>query len=222
MHPDGSPRVDQPPFQGPDARTSDPTPIGGEVQPADSGFFQWATPRLREVLSSLLPTRSGDASGEAWLKDTTKRMRSALLNYGLQAKVLDERLTPNAALIRFQGSDRLKVADVESKRSQLLTTHELKVIRISAEPGSVVIMVARPEREIVSLVDVLRDRMVDNKDQHMNQSLVVGTRESEWRNSLPFTRKAAFPTHSDCWNYRQWQIGFNPESDTGYWDDEFC
>ncbi|MGA7792404.1 MAG: FtsK/SpoIIIE domain-containing protein [Candidatus Acidiferrales bacterium] len=175
----GLPPVEQSPLHVPDAKVSNPTQSGGEGSTAaDNGLFLWATPRLREVLSSLLPTRSGDASGESWLKDTTKRMRSALLNYGLQAKVLDERLTPNAALIRFQGSDRLKVADLESKRSQLLTTHELKVIRISAEPGSVVVTIARPEREIVSLVDVLRTRTVDDQNQHVNQSLVVGIREA--------------------------------------------
>lgn len=159
------------------------TPPPGLVQAhansaQDAGSFEWATPRLRETLASLESGVVQTAGGEEWLNETSKKFRSALLNYGFQAKLLDQRLTPNAALVRFQGSDRLKVSDVESRRSQLLTTHELRVIRVAAEPGAVVISVARPEREIVSLVNVLRNRVVDDAQQQTNQSLIVGIREA--------------------------------------------
>jgi S-DNA-T family DNA segregation ATPase FtsK/SpoIIIE len=147
----------------------------------DTGSFAWATPRLRETLQSLQSEVPSTASGEEWLNETSKQLRSALLNYGFQAKLLEQRLTPNAALVRFQGSDRLKVADVEGRRSQLLTTHQLRVIRVAAEPGAVVITVARPVREIVSLVNVLRNRVVDNAQQRTNQSLIVGIREATGR-----------------------------------------
>ena len=93
---------------------------------SETGSFQWATPPLRETLLSLQSGVPKATSSEEWLNETTKKLRSALLNYGFQAKLLDQRLTPNSALVRFQGSDRLKVSDVESRRSQLLTTHELR------------------------------------------------------------------------------------------------
>lgn len=144
----------------------------------DAGSFGWAPPRLRETLASLESGVPNTAGGEEWLNETTKKLRSALLNYGFQAKLLDQRLTPNSALVRFQGSDRLKVSDVEGRRSQLLTTNELRVIRVAAEPGAVVITVARPEREVVSLVNVLRNRVVDDAQQRTNQSLIVGIREA--------------------------------------------
>jgi S-DNA-T family DNA segregation ATPase FtsK/SpoIIIE len=156
-----------------------PTTTAQEVAPHGSDdLFSWAQPKLRLKLISLQSKSSKASIGEEWLADTAKRMRSALLTYGFQAKLLDQRLTPNAALLRFQGSDRLKTADIEARRSQLLTTHELRVIRVAAEPGAVVVTIARPERETVSLIDVLRDRVVDDSVQHTNQSLIVGIRES--------------------------------------------
>jgi S-DNA-T family DNA segregation ATPase FtsK/SpoIIIE len=53
----------------------------------------------------------------------------------IQFRQFDElgtRLTPNAALIRFMGSDRLRVEDIEGKQSALLTTHGLRLVAISA------------------------------------------------------------------------------------------
>ncbi|HET6878778.1 MAG TPA: hypothetical protein VFI31_01330 [Pirellulales bacterium] len=47
-----------------------------------------------------------------------------------------------------------------------------------AEPAQVVICVARPNRQIVNLVDAWRNRAVDQVEPRVNQSLVVGVRES--------------------------------------------
>jgi S-DNA-T family DNA segregation ATPase FtsK/SpoIIIE len=155
-----------------------PTPQPPITVPAPEDFA-WATPRLAECLSQIGGSAGSQASDLSWLSETVVRLRSALLSYSLQAKVIDQRLTPNAALIRLQGSDRLRVPDVEARRGQLLTTHELRVIRVSAEPGHVVIAIARPQREVVSLVDVLRKRVVDDRALRVNQSLVVGVKESD-------------------------------------------
>src|SRR5208282_5438517 len=121
------------------SKETEPAPEKESIQPTDSGkesepaatSFSWATPILRETLIALEPTIPKSSGGEEWLAETAKKLRSALLAYGLQAKLLDQRLTPNAALVRFQGSDRLKVNDVDTRRSQLLTTHELRVIRVA-------------------------------------------------------------------------------------------
>ncbi|MEZ4405712.1 MAG: FtsK/SpoIIIE domain-containing protein [Polyangiales bacterium] len=68
---------------------------------------------------------------------------------------------------------------LEQRVGALLTTHGLRVIRVSAEPGAVVVAVARPRREVVQLPSVLRHREVDGSQSRGNQRLVVGVRESD-------------------------------------------
>ena len=114
---------------------------------------------------------------EAWLESTSQKLRTALLGYGLQAKILGTRLTPNAALIRFMGSDRLRVEDIESKQSALLTTHGLRLVAISPLPGEIVVAVARPQRQTVSLWDVWARRELNRNAAGLNTSFVVGLRE---------------------------------------------
>ena len=114
---------------------------------------------------------------EAWLDGTAQKLRTALLGYGLQAKILGTRLTPNAALIRFMGSDRLRVEDIESKQSALLTTHGLRLVAISPLPGEIVVAVARPQRQTVSLWDVWARRGLNRNAAGLNTSFVMGLRE---------------------------------------------
>jgi len=78
-----------------------------------------------------------DEAAERWLSETVQRLKTALISYEFQAQVLGQRLTPNAALIRLRGSDRLTVVGFEAKRTQLLTTHGLQIINIAAMPGEV-------------------------------------------------------------------------------------
>lgn len=114
---------------------------------------------------------------QSWLEATAQKLRSALLGYNLQAKIVGTRLTPNAALIRFMGSDRLRVEDLESRQSALLTTHGLRLISVSPLPGEIVVGVARPERQIVSLWDVWGQRELNRNAAGVNTSFVLGLRE---------------------------------------------
>jgi S-DNA-T family DNA segregation ATPase FtsK/SpoIIIE len=150
-----------------------PTPDRG------AGGYEWAPPSIAHVLESAVKPAPVNGDDEAWLRKTAGDLRAALLSYKLQAKLLDQRLTPNAALVHFQGSDRLTVKDIEQRHSQLLTTHGLRVIRVSAEPGVVTVSVARPRRQVVSLLDVLRGREVDDVAGRVNQRLIVGVRERD-------------------------------------------
>ena len=111
-----------------------------------------------------------------WLKETVIKLRQALLSYDLQAKVLEQRLTPNAALIQFQGSDRLNISDIEKRRSQLLTTHGLKIINIIGQPGKIIVFVARLQRQIISLKEVWQKRKINNIN-NINLSFVIGIKE---------------------------------------------
>lgn len=117
------------------------------------------------------------AEAQSWLDATAQKLRSALLGYNLQAKITGSRLTPNAALIRFMGSDRLRVEDVEARQSALLTTHGLRLISVSPLPGEIVVGVARPQRQIVSLWDVWGRRELNRNAAGVNTSFVLGLKE---------------------------------------------
>jgi len=134
------------------------------------------------AFAALVAARSQQAQGDsadeqAWLESTSQKLRSALMGYNLQAKVLGTRLTPNAALIRFMGSDRLRVEDIEAKQSALLTTHGLRLISVSPLPGEIVVGVARPQRQIVSLWDVWGRRQLNRNVAGVNTSFVLGLKE---------------------------------------------
>jgi S-DNA-T family DNA segregation ATPase FtsK/SpoIIIE len=133
-------------------------------------------------MASLIESRalqhlSASAADEAWLESTAQKLRTALLGYGLQAKILGTRLTPNAALIRFMGSDRLRVQDLEARQSALLTTHGLRLVAVSPLPGEIVVAVSRPQRETVSLWDVWARRELNRNAAGLNTSFVLGLRE---------------------------------------------
>lgn len=121
--------------------------------------------------------RADTADDQAWLDATAQKLRSALLGYSLQAKIVGSRLTPNAALVRFQGSDRLRVEDIEAKQSALLTTHGLRLISISPLPGEIVVGVARPQRQTVSMWDVWARRALNRNAVGVNTSFVLGLKE---------------------------------------------
>jgi len=150
----------------------------GQRAPVDTDF-PWALPTLKRTLASLAAHIERPEADAAWLQQTEAKLRTALLGYDLQAKVVGRRLTPNAALIRLQGSDRMRVTDVEQRRRELLTTHGLSVTNVLAEPGQVVVSIARPNREVISLVDAWRTRKVDDAESRANQSLLLGVKESD-------------------------------------------
>ncbi len=162
---------------GPETELPPPVSSGSTVA-VPSPDFAWAGEDMQRVLSGLVSEEALPEEDQSWLSTEVSRLRAALLSYGLQARVLGSRLTPNAALVRLQGSDRLRVTDIENRRGELLTTHGLNITNVLAEPGQVVVSVARPRRQVVSLIDVWRNRRIDSATERSNQTLVVGVRES--------------------------------------------
>lgn len=153
------------------------------IAPADAAInetspFGWAAPTLKAVLNKLAERISLPVVDEAWLNETVVRLRNALISYGMQAKLLDQRLTPNAALAIFKGSDLLTEAQISAKRSQLLTVHSLDVRNIVPEPGCIIVSVARPKRQIISLVQHWKNRSLSGEPGQPNLKLIIGARES--------------------------------------------
>jgi S-DNA-T family DNA segregation ATPase FtsK/SpoIIIE len=137
-------------------------------------------------------------SDNAWLDETVLRLRQALTSYQLQAQVIGKRLTPNAALIRLQGSDRLQLKDIESRRSLLMTSHGLTIINVGARPNEIVVSIGRPERETVRLWDVWAQQPPQRAVDEPDLCLLIGLRELDGE---PFflnlgEQRGSIPTHA--------------------------
>lgn len=115
---------------------------------------------------------------DEWLASTAMMARSAFQQLGLQAKLIDSKLTPNAAILRFSGSANLTVEQVLKRRSELLTTHRLDIISVRPEPGAIAVYVARSQRQVVDLQS-LWSRWKPVVSPTGNQSLVIGVREDD-------------------------------------------
>lgn len=114
---------------------------------------------------------------ESWAEEATKKLKTALNSYGLQTSVLGTRLTPNGCLIRLAGSDRLRVEDIEAKRTQLLTTHALRLVTVQPKPGEIVITLASEKRQSVSMWDLWARRKLNRNAAEINTSFILGLQE---------------------------------------------
>lgn len=145
-----------------------------ELNPVQA-LSNWAYPAITESLIESDDVGGDDAAEEDWLKQVDSRCRGALQQFQLQSKLVSKTLTPNAALLKFQGSANLTVEQVLRRRSEFLTTHGLNVISVRAEPGLVAISIARPSRRILRLSEVW-DRW--NPDcSRGNYELLIGIKE---------------------------------------------
>jgi S-DNA-T family DNA segregation ATPase FtsK/SpoIIIE len=135
----------------------------------------WAYPSFQDLLEQHGRPTVDTEEEIKWLRLTENACKAALQQFQLNSKLQGSSLTPNAALLKFQGSANLTVEQVLRKRSEFLTTHRLNVISVRAEPGVISIAVARPERRVLQLADVW-------KGWHPscvggNHDLLVGIRE---------------------------------------------
>lgn len=154
---------------------SEPTSLTRKSGPAPA-------PSLGAAFSALVASRSSgvaqsDAEREEWAQEITKKLKAALNSYGLQAAVLGTRLTPNGCLVRLAGSDRLRVEDIENKRTQLLTTHAISLVTVQPKPGEIVVTVAGSKRQAVSLWELWSRRELNRNVAGINTSFLLGLQE---------------------------------------------
>jgi len=147
-----------------------------EVTTVESLKAPWA---WRGVASALLNTRTAppQADETAWLAQTTSATKGALQQFQLNSRLLSSSLTPNAALLKFQGSANLTVEQVMKRRSEFLTTHKLNLVSVRAEPGVVALSVARPVRRVLTLQELWARWTPDCSKG--NQQLLIGEREED-------------------------------------------
>ncbi len=162
------------------------TPELVQVTPAVAtltpGLMSATSSNLGTALSQLVSAKfvsgaQADAEREAWAQEVTKKLKAALNSYGLQAAILGTRLTPNGCLVRLAGSDRLRVEDIENKRTQLLTTHAINLVTVQPKPGEIVVTVAGSKRQAVSLWELWSRRELNRNVAGINTSFLLGLQE---------------------------------------------
>ncbi|PAT41963.1 FtsK/SpoIIIE domain-containing protein [Vandammella animalimorsus] len=158
------------------------SPAQADATTSDSSPAPALAPNLDAALSELVASKfagsaQSDAEREEWVQDVTKKLKAALNSYGLQAAILGTRLTPNGCLVRLAGSDRLRVEDIENKRTQLLTTHAINLVTVQPKPGEIVVTVAGSKRQAVSLWELWSRRELNRNVAGINTSFLLGLQE---------------------------------------------
>jgi S-DNA-T family DNA segregation ATPase FtsK/SpoIIIE len=137
----------------------------------------WAHPGLGELFHDYQGGTQDSAADAEWLKQVENLCKGALQQFQLQSKLVSSALTPNAALLKFQGSANLTVEQALRRRSEFLTTHKLNVISVRAEPGVVAIAIARQNRRVLHLPEVWKSWHPDCSVG--NDSLLIALREED-------------------------------------------
>ncbi|OGK08703.1 MAG: hypothetical protein A2W80_15845 [Candidatus Riflebacteria bacterium GWC2_50_8] len=137
----------------------------------------WAYPKVGQLIIDYQGGAQDNAADDDWLKQVESRCKGALQQFQLQSKLLSKILTPNAALLKFQGSANLTVEQVLKRRSEFLTTHGLNVISVRAAPGAVAIAIARPNRRILHLPEVWKHW--NPNCLHGNHDLLIAVKEED-------------------------------------------
>jgi len=140
---------------------------------------KWTNEKISHLLDVTSDETKDSASDLDWLKQVESMCKSALQHFQLQSKLSSSILTPNAALLKFQGSANLTVDQVLKKRSEFLTTHKLNVISVRGEPGVVVIAIARPNRRVLHLREVWKQWMPESVNGNCVLLLAVKEENSE-------------------------------------------
>ncbi|SEI60336.1 DNA segregation ATPase FtsK/SpoIIIE, S-DNA-T family [Azotobacter beijerinckii] len=170
------------PLATPLTLTEEPAQASATIAASVSNQVTATTTNLGAALSDLVASKfagsaQADAEREKWAQDVAKKLKAALNSYGLQAAILGTRLTPNGCLVRLAGSDRLRVEDIENKRTQLLTTHTISLVTVQPKPGEIVVTVAGAKRQAVSLWELWSRRELNRNVAGINTSFLLGLQE---------------------------------------------
>jgi S-DNA-T family DNA segregation ATPase FtsK/SpoIIIE len=168
------------PTPKPTTTPTPPTPMPAPALPPTpvvTTTKAWPCSEIGRLIANYQGGSSDSAEDEEWLRQVESKSKGALQQFQLQSKLLSKALTPNAALLKFQGSANLTVEQVLKRRSEFLTTHGLNVISVRPEPGIVAIAIARPNRRVLHLPDVWKKWNPDCT--HGNHDLMIAVREED-------------------------------------------
>ncbi len=156
---------------------AEPTPEHASRQPDNAG----SPASLVKFLESRAATfQTSEKDGLAWLEIASADVRRSLVTRGLPARLAEGAppiLTPNAGIIKLQGSKDLTVQAVEARADEIFTSEGVKIINVTPESGRVSIAVERPIRQVLHTEQVLLNYMQTFATGNLGEKLFVGTRE---------------------------------------------
>lgn len=144
-----------------------------EAVPANS--VKWAYPAIETLLPQGDVIKPENAADTEWLNSVGQRTKAALQGFNLQAKLLHSKLTPNAALLTFQGSANLTIDQVQRKQVEFKTTYGLSLVSVRPEAGAISLAIERPQRQVVRLADIWS--RWSPSAANGNQTLAIAIRE---------------------------------------------
>ncbi len=153
------------------------TPLTAETGVDQATRKKWVYASIDALLENDHKSEDNGIQEQTWLRDIESRTKAALQQFQMRSKLLSSVLTPNAALLKFAGSDDLTVELVNKRRSQFLTTYGLNIISVQPEPGAVALSIERPKRQIIRLQDLWKQWSPDSANG--NQDLLIGVKEAD-------------------------------------------
>ncbi|MBL8517289.1 MAG: DNA translocase FtsK [Betaproteobacteria bacterium] len=170
------------------------SPLGNvEIPPLSPAINGSASTLIDYLKLQSSKFESTEEQGKEWLDSTTTHLRQALISRGLPAKLVEGMgpiLTPNAGIIKLQGSKELTVQAVEARADEIYTSEGLKIISVTPESGRVSISIERPNRQVLHTEPVLLKYLEDYSHGNLGEKLFVGIREEDGRPLLldPFNQ----------------------------------
>ncbi len=158
------------------------TPVGDSSTAPISTLGASSAPLIAYLESRAALFQTSEEEGQAWLEATTTQLRQALITRGLPAKLIEGLapiLTPNAGIIKLQGSKDLTVQAVESRVDEIFTSDGVKIISTTPESGRVSIAVERPHRQVLHTESVLLAYLRSYSEGTLGEKLCVGIREED-------------------------------------------
>lgn len=155
-----------------------PQPTGTQ----DSGEVLLSGSPLEILLARSKSFSSESADGDKWLGKVVDSLKMALRAKGMSSKLSDSRpptLTPNAAIVTFEGGPDLTVKKLEDSASELLTTYGIDILRITPGLGVVSTMVTRPERRMLQAAPVFEKLLSSPGFDSESEAVMIGVREED-------------------------------------------
>jgi DNA segregation ATPase FtsK/SpoIIIE, S-DNA-T family len=159
------------------SHSSNVTPFPEHEYSETNTTSPWAYPQIVRLITSAGNTNDASSDATEWLKQVVQQTKGALQQFQLRSKLVSSTLTPNAALLKFEGSAQLTVDQVMKRRSEFLTTFRLNLVSVQPEPGIVSLAIARPTRQLVLLQDLWK-RWPGHPSAGGNRDILIGVQEA--------------------------------------------
>jgi DNA segregation ATPase FtsK/SpoIIIE, S-DNA-T family len=118
-------------------------------------------------------------SSNDWLEEIAGSLRAAFIRRELPCKIVSSILTPNAAVLKLQGSQNLTVAKIEATSEEIKTSEAIDIIAVRPEMGQISVSVRRPQREILHSVSMFDQYLSDLENGLEKSSIPVAVNEDD-------------------------------------------